>query len=114
MALEVKPDAARAAKRTAVAMTTAAVPVLLVLAQVLAVFADTYNTAFPVEVIAWATGASAFLILTATAVTRIMNIPAVNEFLTKLRLESKVEEVVSNERIEYKAITTIPDYPTKN
>lgn len=97
----------KAVARTVVAT---AVPTLLALAYILQAFADVYKDAIPASVILWATSAAAFLILSAGFVTRIMAIPGVNEFLARFNLDAQPH---NPEVIEYKPITSIPDYPNK-
>lgn len=100
-----------ATKRTMLAVATAAYPTLIVVAQCLQMFAETYKEVLPANVTAWALAAATFLTLTAGLVTRVLAIPTVNALLSKIGMEAKAP--TASPTVEYTPLTNIPDYPNK-
>lgn len=85
---EVKQGATQVAypwKATVRTMIQVAVPTLGALALVLGYINDAFPE-LPPEVSAWIVGAAALLVSLAGLITRVMAIPAVEDFLTKLGL----------------------------
>lgn len=80
----------KAAMRTLVAY---AVPALILLATVLGIIKDTYADSLPADVTLWIAGATAFLLTTATAITRIMAVPGVDKILSFIGLGSTPKDV---------------------
>lgn len=103
-----------ATKRTMLAVFLSSGAVLTVVAEILREFAAAFTDLLPGSVIAWALGAAAFCTATAGLVTRIMAIPAVNEALRWLRMKAESTTLHTPVApVEYKPLTTIPDYPNK-
>jgi hypothetical protein len=107
-----------AVKRTMYAVGTFSTVILLTLAEILRIFAESFADLVPGSVIAWALGTVALLTAGAGAMTRIMALPKVNEFMKWLNAKAEeqvveVEAPVEPVRIQYKPITTIPNYPNK-
>jgi hypothetical protein len=97
-----------AVRRTMLAVLAVAAPILLIVADILREFATTYADIVPGGVITWALSTAALLTVTAGFVTRVMNIPAVNELLKKVKLGAKAVPTP----LEYKSMVKIPDYPS--
>lgn len=106
-------DPWRATKRTVFAVAAAAYPVLIILAEILREIGQTYEGVIPANLTALAFSAATFLTLTAGLVTRIMNIPGVNAALAKLNLDANTSKAGTAPKLEYKPLTTIPNYPKK-
>ena len=79
----------RAALRTFLAVAVPAVGlVLFVGPEILRILADELGAVFPPGFIAWLLGAAGVLSALASAVTRVMAIPRVNELLGRVKLDA--------------------------
>jgi hypothetical protein len=100
----------RASLRTGLALLA---PALIVLATILTMVTETYADLLPAEVTLWLAGAVAFLTSTSVLINRIMNIPGVDAFLTKIGLGAAPKETVSVQvPVEAEVTVTVPEEKT--
>lgn len=99
----VKPAATQVAhpwKATVRTMLAAAVPTIITLVTVINIVTDQFGVYLSPAVIGWLTGAAGFLVVLSGAITRIMAVPGVNDFLKTIGLGATPK---ASPTVEYKS-----------